>query len=158
MRKRRMNLFIEYILGCIERALSFANMIPLEAPLIYANCDTNGVKGFSTNDLSEESVSRASLIPSLPRVSKHITAPPISPRVQASPHTSTRGRSLQMICSSLTLKRLGRWESSVEIDQYGFSIAPNEDLLWRNSRYALDRHRGCWRMRSGFSINTTFYK
>jgi hypothetical protein len=91
MRKRRMNLFIEYILGCIERVLSFENMIPLEAPLIYANCDTNGVKGFSTNDLSEESVSQASLISSLPRVSKHITAPPTSPRVQASPHTSTRG-------------------------------------------------------------------
>jgi hypothetical protein len=57
MQKRRMNLFTEYILGCIERALSFANMIPLEALLIYANYDTNGVKGFSTNDLPEESVS-----------------------------------------------------------------------------------------------------
>jgi hypothetical protein len=52
--KEKEELFTEYILGCIERALSFANMIPLEAPLIYANCDTNGVKGFSTNDHSEE--------------------------------------------------------------------------------------------------------
>jgi hypothetical protein len=105
-----MNLFIEYILGCIERALSFANMIPLEAPLIYANCDTNGVKRFSTNDLSEESVSQAFPISSLLRVSKHISARPTFPRVQASPHMSTRGRFAANDLQLANLQKFGEVE------------------------------------------------